>query len=225
MSLGQRVVLLVLTSVGWMSAAYAQRPERRDAPVPRQRGVTERQALAFAEKHYAELAEVLRVLRRSQPQRYREAMRQLTRTVRQLEAIHRRDPRRYELELAVWKAEMKVKLLAARLGMSPETALERQLEEAVRQQLLARLALQRYLCERLEARLRELQQEVQRLERTLDQEVQRRVRRLKGAVHRARSVRRSSRARRTHAAGASRSRRTTANANVPKRTKTQGEER
>ncbi len=163
--------------------------KRRDGRPTRGRAVTaqmEQEALTFARQHYAELARVLDALRRTRPQQYRVALRELTRTVRQLKALQKRDPRRYELELAVWKASMKVKLLAARLGMGDDPALETELRAAIREQLRARIALQKFLRDRLKQRLEELEENLRRSEANLDREVEQRLKRLKGTVRTAR---------------------------------------
>ncbi len=195
----QLIVILAAAAFGFALMAPAgadDRGQRRAASQPTARQLTaeaEREALAFAAEHYEQLADVLKVLRRTRPRQYRAAVGELARTVRRLKGLRRRDPQRYKLELELWRAEMKVKLLAARLGMGDDPALEDELRQAIRAQVKARIALQKLLRERLARRLRELDENIRRSETALDREVEQRLKRLKGTVRTVRSRRRRTR--------------------------------
>ncbi len=113
-------------------------PSRKTSPSSKNKK-DEEQALAFVQQHLPELARLIRRLKQIDPKQYRRALAELNRQRRRLENWHRRNPKRYRLELAAWKAQQKAQLLAARLAMDPgNRQLQRQLREAIQQQVRAR---------------------------------------------------------------------------------------
>ncbi len=115
------------------TAAVRSKPEAADS---KGKSRDPEATLAFVARHVPELAALLRRLEQIDPKQYRRALSELNRQRRRLENWRRRNPKRYRLELAAWKAQQQAQLLAARLAMDPENAqLKQQLREAIRQQI------------------------------------------------------------------------------------------
>ena len=116
------------------TAAVRSKPEAANPTTGKSRDPEA--TLAFVARHVPELAALLRRLEQIDPKQYRRALNDLNRQRRRLENWRRRNPKRYRLELAAWKAQQQAQLLAARLAMDPENAqLKQQLREAIRQQI------------------------------------------------------------------------------------------
>lgn|GEM_PF-5196621 len=121
----------------------------------------EEPALAFVQQHLPELARLLRRLKQIDPKQYRRALVELNRQRRRLENWQRRNPKRYRLELSAWKAQQQAQLLAARLAMDPgNEQLQRQLREAIQQQIRSRRQL-------LQMEKAQVEKRLQRIERSL----------------------------------------------------------
>ncbi|MBW3595656.1 MAG: hypothetical protein KY475_00110 [Planctomycetes bacterium] len=149
-------------------------------------GVTperEAAAMTFVRQHHAELVDLLRYLKDQQPAAYRQAILDLFRVSERLAQAQERDYDRYELELALWKAESRIELLAARLKMagrdSPEgkmllPQLKRLLEE--RHDLrMERLSLDR---QRTLERLDRIEKQLETMEANRAQAIKRELTRL-----------------------------------------------
>lgn len=108
-------------------------------------------AITFATLHHPELAQLLSRLKRGNQTAYRRAIRQLYLDSERLARIKERSAERYELELQIWKADSRIRLLAARLATAdhPDPELESQLRDALR--------------ERADLKIRQLEMERQRL--------------------------------------------------------------
>lgn len=122
-------------------------------------------ALTFASVHHPELAELLRRLEKRNKAAYRRAVRQLYLDSERLARIKERSPARYELELKLWKADSRIRLLAARVATSkrPDPKLEEQLKEALRERVELRIGQLEIEKQRLESRLRKLEEEISSL--------------------------------------------------------------
>jgi len=125
---------------------------------------------------------LLASLKTSQPQEYDRAIRDISRTTERLSVIEQRDPLQYELEVATWRAQSRVQLLAAKLNMGSSDELQRQLREAVAAQNTAKLALLKYDRQRVADRLGKLDSEISRLETDREQVIEQQVRMLTKAA-------------------------------------------
>ena len=140
-------------------------------------------AMTFVRQHHAELVDLLRYLKDEEPQAYRQAVLDLFRASERLAQAQERDYERYELELAIWKTESRIELLAARVKMagrdSPEgqallPQLTRQLEE--RHDLkMQRLALDR---QRILERLEKIEKQLETMETNRASAIERELTRL-----------------------------------------------
>jgi hypothetical protein len=127
-------------------------PSKKAAPVPVEpvSPDSEAEALAFVRENHAELSEVLGVLNSRDQAEYRKAISELSQICRSLAGLKARNPRRYEVDLEVWKAKSRVELLAARQAGSPGEDLRSQLRLAIEAKLDADIRRQRFLLEQAE---------------------------------------------------------------------------
>lgn len=110
-------------------------------------------AIAFAREHHPELATLVEKLRTDNRREFDKAIRELTMTRDRLSRLEKQARPQYELALKAWKLDSRANLLAARMTVSNDPALES--------------ALKRILRERVDVRLDELQAERGRLEKRL----------------------------------------------------------
>lgn len=132
-------------------------------------------ALTFVQRNHPELGELLAYLKTSQPEEYQRAIRDLARVVERLGPIQERDPLQYELEVALWTAQSRVQLLAARVKMGASEDLLRQLREALGAQMDARLALLHHERSKVAERLSRLDGEIAVRERQREAMIQRQM--------------------------------------------------
>ena len=102
--------------------AKATVDKRRGSP-----GLTsarEAAAMAFVKQHHPELVDLLLYLKQNQPAAYEQAVMDLFRASERLAQQKEVNYDRYEIDLALWKVESRIELLAAKLKMvgrdSPE---------------------------------------------------------------------------------------------------------
>jgi len=95
----------------------------------------EASALKFARKHHAELAELLKRLDAEMASEYQKAIRQIHLVNERLEKLNKRSPDDYQLQLALWKVDSRIKLLAARMTMSSDEKLVSEMEKLLTQKL------------------------------------------------------------------------------------------
>jgi hypothetical protein len=174
-------LLIALTLVGWLyaqsgdntPAAKATAPApasgntKKDSKPKRAIAVTpEREAavLTFVQRNHPELADLLAHLKKSQPNEYEQAVRDLFRTTERLALIQERDPLQYELELAVWNAQSRVQILAARLKMGATGDVQNQLRAALVVQGQTRLALLKHDRQKAAERLTKIDKDIGRYE-------------------------------------------------------------
>lgn len=111
-------------------------------------------ALEFARRHHPELAALLEQLKTNVPKEYEAAITDLDRSRQRLERSHEKTPEQYDLELADWKINSRIRLLVARLTMGADEAFKDELRAAVK--------------ERREIRTQRLSAEQQRLKQRLE---------------------------------------------------------
>ena len=141
-------VLIVVGLRDLVGAAAEEHPAIQAAAERQQRVMT------FVRSHSPELAEVLAHLEASKPADYARAIEELDRSVQPLTAGRAKDPRLHEMELQSWQARTRVELLGARwlatkkANVSERAALERQLREAITDELDIRAAQLAYRKQR-----------------------------------------------------------------------------
>mgnify|MGYP001126223202 CR=1 FL=1 len=122
-------------------------------------------ALSFAQEHHPEMAALLGHLKRSNKRQYERAIRELFRTSERLAQAKERDDARYELDLEIWKVESQIRLLVARLTMSPgDVEMQEKLRSLLMERVDLRIRRQRMDRDRLAARVQRLDENIASLE-------------------------------------------------------------
>jgi len=126
-------------------------------------------ALTFVQRNHPELADLLAVLKTSQPEEYDRAVRDIFRTLDRINLIQDRDPLQYDLEVAAWTAQSRVQLLAAKLKMGSTEELLRKLRDALTAQNEAKLALLSHERQKVADRLTKIDADIARFETDRDE--------------------------------------------------------
>ncbi|MBC7821328.1 MAG: hypothetical protein IAG10_30950 [Planctomycetaceae bacterium] len=135
----------------------------------------EKAAVAFAQQHHPELAELLTRLKASHPDQYTKALRELDRTRERLEKAQEKDSDRYAILLREWQLDSRVRLLAARMTMGGTPELETELRQVLLERHDVRLQLLTYDREKSKARFLKMDEQiaehVQNREASVDREL------------------------------------------------------
>jgi len=99
----------------------------------------EAEALAFAREHHPELAALIEKLRKDNRRQFDRALRELAQDRDRLVRLQKQVPAQYDLALAAWKLDSRAHLLAARMTMSQDPALEAELKQVLRDRVDVRL--------------------------------------------------------------------------------------
>lgn len=129
---------------------------------------SEAAALAFVRQNHPELAVLLKQLKAVKPAEYDRAVRELAQVSKTLGALKARNPQAYERSLDVWKSRSRVELLTAKLASAPSPELESELRRAVEDQLDSEIRQQKFERSQVEARLKKIKENLDRLESRRD---------------------------------------------------------
>jgi hypothetical protein len=177
---------ILLAFAGLLGAQTSDKPApargaataKKEAKAKRPIAVTpsrEAAVMTFVERNHAELADLLVHLKSNQPEEYEQAVRDLFRTTERLALIQERDPYQYELELAVWTAQSRVQLLAAKLKMGASDDLRSQLRTALGVQGDARLALLKHEQQKAAEKLAKIENDIRRFENDREKVIDRQL--------------------------------------------------
>ncbi len=137
----------------------------------------EEAAVAFAQQHHPQLADLLGRLKGSHLEQYTKALRELDKTRTRLEKAKEIDADRYAILLREWQLDSRVRLLAARLTMSTSEELESELRQVLTERHDVRLQLLTYDREKSKTRLQKMDEQiaehVQNRETSIDREFDR----------------------------------------------------
>jgi hypothetical protein len=123
-----RTALILLGSLV-LAAGLAASPARADrSSLPRFTEEREAAALFFVKKHIPELLPLLEDLKKSNPARYQQEVREIFQVTEMLAELQD-EPRRHELELKIWKCENRAHVLVARLATPKEEERKKILEQ------------------------------------------------------------------------------------------------
>ncbi|PQO47785.1 hypothetical protein C5Y93_01715 [Blastopirellula marina] len=158
---------------------------RQPGTTPQERKQREQDAIEFAREHHPALVRLLNHLRRIDQQEYNQAIRELARVSDRLSTLKQRNPRSYELQLEIWKANSSATLLAARIQLDPEN---QDLRDELYVALQRKSTLQRRLLhdevERAKRRLKRLEEDLERFDRDKELLLKREFRKLAPPVTR-----------------------------------------
>lgn len=129
-------------------------------------------AIEFAQQNHSELVSLLQNLKQSAPKEYQAALADLDRTADRLSKLKDKSPDKYEPQLTDWKLTSRARLLAARLAMSDDPAVETELRSTLRERLELRLGVQRAERDRLQKRVEKLDQVIDEMSAKMDAQVE-----------------------------------------------------
>lgn len=145
-------------------------------------------AVAFAGQNHPELATLLNNLKQNNPSEYHAAVVELDRIVERLASLKLKNVAQHDLELAHWQRDSRIRLMAARLTMSDNPALEAELKAAVREKAEATLAERKVERDRLQRRVEKLDQSIGELTTKLDELAEKEFAALKRSAQSSKSV-------------------------------------
>lgn len=137
--------------------AAAEAPKVDNEPISPKR---EAAAVAFAQQHHPQLAELLARLKASHPDQYTKALRELDKTLTRLEKARETDADRYAILLREWQLDSRVRLLAARITMTTSEELETELRQVLTERHDVRLQLLTYDREKSKTRLQKMDEQI-----------------------------------------------------------------
>jgi hypothetical protein len=144
--------------------------------------VQEGRALEFARLHHPELGDLLGQLKGNSHREYRQAIHDLAATSERLSRTREKSPERYGHALAAWRIDSRIRLLAARMAMSEDPALEEQLKALVEESIQVRLTQMRFDQQKAAERADRLGQNIARIEADREAAVSREIARVKKSV-------------------------------------------
>lgn len=165
------------------SSASAKATNRQKRPP----GITpgrEAAVMTFVQENHPDLEALLVYLKRNRPADYAKAIRELFNVSERLARVQEQDENRYELELAQWKLQSRIRLLVARLRMEQSDELRRQLREALSQQVEVQIKILQGQRDRLADRLERLDAKLERLGENRQEEVEAQFKSLTSAAAR-----------------------------------------
>jgi hypothetical protein len=135
-------------------------------------------AMTFVRMNHPELAALLDQLKLNDVSEYQRAIRELFHSSEKLAQLQERNPKRYPMELEAWKLNSRIRLLVARLTMSPDPKIEDELRQALVQQVGLRKATLEDDRERLQHRVAELNEQLKKLDEQQNASVEQRMAKL-----------------------------------------------
>ncbi|RCS49277.1 hypothetical protein DTL42_12125 [Bremerella cremea] len=157
----------------------AQASDTDNKVSPQERQQREQAAIQFAKEHHPALEKLLRQLRGMDPKEYGRAIREIYRVSERLSMLKERNPRSYETQLELWKANSNATLLAARLQLNPDNdQLRQQLREALTHKRALQLRFMQEELARTKLRVERLERNLERFEEDSQTAIDRQMRQL-----------------------------------------------
>jgi hypothetical protein len=174
-----------------LATALVSAPVLAEDALPRFTEEREAAALFFIKKHAAELVPLLDKLKKDNPRQYQQEIREVFHVTEMLAELMD-EPRRYELELKIWKTESKAHILVAKLSTPNEE--ERKKAEAALQELARELVdldiqILEHKADQLDKELGAIKDELARARDSTDKDVKKRY---EGLLDQARKRKKSS---------------------------------
>jgi len=166
-----------------IKAAPIKPKPARPAPAPLS-AEREAAALAFAGEHHPELAALIAKLRTDNRPQFDRALRELAQDRERLVRLKKQSPAQYDLGLAAWKLDSRAHLLAARMTMSQDPALEAELKQVLRERVDVRLKQLQFERGRLQDRLAQVKTSIQGIEADKESAADKDLQRIKRSVAR-----------------------------------------
>jgi hypothetical protein len=167
--------------IGMSSVSFAQADENVKAPAATAGDLgadDESSALKFAREHHPELAKLLGPMKSARPKEYQKAIRELSRVADRLTRMELRAPERYAIEVDLWKAESRLRLVAARSAMVDDDDRREQIEKLVTERNALKLRLFEFERNEASARISQLDKQIETLKAQESDAVRKEVDRL-----------------------------------------------
>ena len=129
------------------------------------------QVIAFAHEHHPELAGLLEQLRKSRPNEFNKAVKELRQQISALDRVRERSPAKYSEQLVSWKRDSQIRLLMARWAKKNDPAIEKEIRALLKERREARLAQLKADRERLNQQQRKLDEQLLEFEKPIDDQV------------------------------------------------------
>ena len=127
--------------------------------------------IAFAKEHHPELAGLLEQLKKSRPNEFNKAVRELRQQISVLDRVRERSPAKYSEQLASWKRDSQIRLLMARWAKKSDPAIEKEIRVLLKERREARLAQLKADRERVNQQQRKLDEQLLEFEKPIDDQV------------------------------------------------------
>jgi hypothetical protein len=124
--------------------------------------------IAFAKEHHPELAGLLEQLKKSRPNEFNKAVRELRQQISALDRVRERSPAKYAEQLASWKRDSQIRLLMARWAKKNDPAIEKEIRALLKERREARLAQLKADRERVNQQQRKLDEQLLEFEKPID---------------------------------------------------------
>jgi len=194
----RRLFLSGILGFGLLAAAsgssLAQSVEKQKTPAANQAEMDaqdEAAALKFADEHHPELSKLLAPMKSARPKEYQKAIREISRASERLARFETRAPERYAIEIELWKAESRLRLVAARTAMGDDDERREQIEKLVTARNALKLRLYQLERDEAQARIANLDAQIEALKsqepEAVRQEVDRLVKTAKSSAKRVRT--------------------------------------
>jgi hypothetical protein len=174
--------LFVFALVAGMNAvAFSQAEQKGKPPVANSGDLgadDEAAALGFAKQHHPELAKLLGPMKSARPKEYQKAVREISRVAERLARLETRSPERYAIELDLWKTESRLRLVAARTAMVDDDERREQIEKLLTDRNSLRIRLYEFERTEAEARISQLNSQIETLKAQEQDAVRKEVDRL-----------------------------------------------
>ena len=152
-------------AVEWVQAKFASPAELPESDL--------NGTMACASEHHPELARLLEHLKKSRPNEFQRAMRELHQQVQGLEKLRERNPARHAQQLELWKTDSQIRVLVAKWSKSGDKKLEQEIRELLKQRRDAKLAQLKAERLRLSEQLQKVDSQITSLSEAHDQQLDR----------------------------------------------------
>jgi hypothetical protein len=148
--------------------------ESESGNLPRFSEEREAAALFFVNKHLPELLPLLEQLKKNNTTQYQREIREIFQVTEMLAELREDDPKRYELELKVWKAENRANTLVAQLSTPSDESrkkVEVQLQDLAKELVELDMQVLELRAEQLDKELGEVKDELAKMRDNTDKQV------------------------------------------------------
>lgn len=170
------LLVICLTTPSSGQTELSNTPVKRKESVVQVSKERKEQLLAFVDANHPELKELLEKLENRKKQRpYHQAMSWLDKSVKKLDGIKKRSPKRYESSLSQWNLESRIKVAAAQVKLNDTEESRSKLKSLVTQ--LVDFHIERMKADRAQIlkRLKQTENRISEAESSREQAIEKRI--------------------------------------------------